>query len=717
MSVLCYFSGQLQILNMKYFKRFSIHFVLFGLLITVPFGCKEKASGATKFEFSNDLGLETSPYLLQHANNPVNWKAWNINLFDEAEKQDKLVLISIGYSSCHWCHVMERETFEDEEVAQLMNENFISIKVDREERPDVDEVYQRAIQLVNQSGGWPLNVIALPNGKPLYLGTYLPKKQWNQVLSKVNKMYTEDPVKANEYADYLSQGIQELSLFEPSTAYEQLTQEVLQGGVASWKESWDRQRGGNQGREKFMIPNALGFLLDYAVLNNDDDTLRHVKNTLDQMANGGLFDQLGGGFYRYSTDANWKIPHFEKMLYDNAQAISLYAKAYKVFKDPLYKDVVYESVTFLEREMKNEEGAYFATLNAESDGVEGKYYLWTAAELKSELSDDFELFSAYYNINESSVWENESYVLHKAENDASFIATNGLTLEMLKEQKREWKDNLMKVRATRVRPSIDDKILTSWNAMLIRAYADAYATFGDLKFLKNATTIYKFIRKYSYSDQQLLHSYKPGSKDSNGFLEDYAFMIDGSLALFELTQEMEYLNFAKELTEVVIQEYSDESSGMFTFSKDQQLISKIVKTNDGDIPSPNSVMAHNLLRLGHIDYNLDFLNKSKTMLTTLLPMVTEYTDGYANWGSLMLHVTHPYFEIVVVGENANELVLQLQKENLSNAIIIGSTKESDVSLFEDRFVAGETFIYVCQNSTCKLPVKTVAEALKQIELF
>jgi len=696
--------------------RYLTQLVAFGFLFLM-YSCKEKSQEDTANTFTNDLIHETSPYLLQHAHNPVNWRAWNAQIFEEAQKENKLVLLSIGYSSCHWCHVMERETFEDEEVAKMMNENYINVKVDREERPDIDQVYQTAIQLIGQNGGWPLNAITLPNGKPLYLGTYLPKKQWGEVLQKVNDLYRENPEQANSYADGLSQGIQETNLLEISSEFEKLTMEALETSVSNWKPEWDTYLGGDKGTQKFMSFNALNFLLDYAVLANDEETKKHVKNTLDKMANGGIYDHIGGGFYRYSTDPKWKVPHFEKMLYDNAQAIGLYSKAYGIFEEPRYKDIVYETVTFLDREMKNSAGGYYATLDADSDGEEGKFYVWTIKELKSILEKDYEIFAKYFNVQEQNVWEGNKYILYKNDDKKDFLTKNEITKANFTKLESEWRHKLLDARQNRVRPTIDDKILTSWNALLIKGLTQAYETFAETLFLNNAASTFDFIQSMSYSNEKLLHSYKEGSKQGASFLEDYAFLADAGLELYSATATLRYLDFSRELTEVVERDFNDKASGMYTFSKNQELISKIIKTNDGDIPSANSVMAHNLFRLGHIDYNTEYLSKSKTMLTTLLSRINEYPNGYAHWNSLLSNVTHPYFEIAVVGKNAQELVKKLQERQIPNTLIIGSTSDSEAPLFKDRYFEDETFIYVCQNSTCKLPVKTVDEALEQMKNF
>lgn len=694
--------------------RYLTTFLCLVLLLSA---CKEESEQQTAHAFTNDLVRETSPYLLQHAHNPVNWKAWSPELFEEAQKENKLVVISIGYSSCHWCHVMEEETFEDIEVAKLMNENFISIKVDREERPDIDQVYQTAAVLTGKNGGWPLNAITLPNGKPVYLGTYLANPQWKELLTNINEWYVNDPAKANEVANQLAKGINETNVFVPSSDFEKLTTEVLESGVENWKKDWDLELGGNQGQEKFPTPNALDFLLDYAMVTNDQAALKHVKNTLDHMANGGIYDHLGGGFYRYSTDPQWKVPHFEKMLYDNAQLIGLYSKAYKVFKEPTYKDVVFETIAFLNREMKNTNGGYFAALDSESEGEEAKFYTWKEAELQAILGDDFTLFSKYYNIDKNHVWENDSYLLRKNGSDKTFITTHGINKEELVQNKKRWSETLMKTRNTRVRPNTDDKVLSSWNALLISGFVEAYTAFGAEDFLNQAIAIYDFIKDKNYDDGQLKHSYKEGSKRTEGFLEDYAFLSQAAIQLYKVSLDTSFLDFANVLTEKTQKGFLDASSGLYRFNDNENLISNIIKTHDGDIPSPNSVMANNLFELGHINYNVGYLKQSKTMLATLLPDVTEYSYSYANWSHLLLKVSHPFYEIVVVGDEAQNKLENLQNKHIPNTLIIGSTQENELPLFKDRFQEGETYIYVCQNSTCKLPVKTVDEAMQQLKNF
>ena len=689
------------------------------LPVFLVLSCKENQGPQkeTTHKFTNALADETSPYLLQHAHNPVNWRAWSQDALEEAKEEKKLVLVSIGYSSCHWCHVMEAETFEDEAVAKIMNENFINIKVDREERPDVDQVYMTALQLISGNGGWPLNVITLPNGKPLYGGTYHTKEQWTQVLTKISDLYNNDPIKAAEYSDMVAQGIADANLVEPVKDTESLTKAVLQTSIDAWQPNWDTKEGGEKGTQKFMIPTNLDFLLDYALLTDDKSIKAHVKNTLDKMALGGIYDHIGGGFYRYSTDPEWKVPHFEKMLYDNAQVLSLYSKAYQVFKYPAYKTVVLETISFLEREMKHTSGGYYAALNADSEGEEGKFYVWQEEELKSILDADFELFASYYTINPPAIWEEGNYVLHKLQDDMAFAKNHALDRKELLVLKKNWQNRLLEARDKRIRPSTDDKIITSWNALLIKGFVDAYKAFGNNDHLEKAKAIYEFLRAKSYKDNTLVHTYKKGSRQTEGFLEDYAFLADAALDLYSVSMDTQYLKTAQKLTQTAEKVFADEASGMYRYTDNDKLIAKIIKTDDGVLPSPNAVMAHNLFRLGHIEYNMAYIKKAQRMLSALVPAVTERPASYAKWNALLLKSVYPFYEVAVVGKNAEPLIKQLHQNYVPNTLVVGTVSDSESPLFDDRFFDDGTFIYVCKNTTCKLPVETVPKALEQLRNF
>lgn len=689
--------------------RPSIIFIYSVLMLS---SCKESTKTTSEeHQYTNALINETSPYLLQHAHNPVDWRPWSQAALNEAKEKKKLVLVSIGYSSCHWCHVMEEETFENDSIAKIMNENFINIKVDREERPDVDQVYMTAVQLMQGNGGWPLNVITLPNGKPLYGGTYHTTEQWGKVLTEISKLYNEDPAKAEKYSDMVAEGIQEVNLISPSTDFEILNKDVLTESINNWKPTWDTDWGGEKSVEKFMLPSNLDFLIDYALLTDDSEALQHVERSLDKMAMGGIYDHVAGGFYRYSTDAKWKVPHFEKMLYDNGQMLSLYAKAYTVFRKERYKDIVEGTITFLEREMKSPDGAYVAALDAQSEGKEGKFYVWNEAELKELIGADFELFSAYYNIQKANAWEDDTYVLHSTVADSQFIAEHKLSLAQLATLKTTWHEKLLKAREKRIRPRTDDKILISWNALVINGYVDAYKALGTEAYLDTALNILKSLRTNGYGNGELGHSYKKDSKHIPAFLEDYSLLANAALNLYSVSLNPDYLKLAEELTKTAQEKFEDTASGMYTYNQGNELIAQIIKTDDGVLPSPNAIMAQNLLLLGHIYYDKESMKKAKTMISSMVPVAKENPYSYAKWNSLLLQSTYPFYEVAIVGKDAKALLASMSMAYVPNTLLVGSTVESELALFEGRYTDEGTFIYVCRDHTCKLPVKTVNEAI------
>ena len=665
-------------------------------------------------KFTNALIHETSPYLLQHAHNPVDWRPWSESVWEDAKVQDKLVIISVGYSSCHWCHVMEDETFEDEEVAQLMNENFISVKVDREERPDVDQVYMTATQLLTGSGGWPLNVIALPDGKPLYGGTYHTKTQWVEVLGEISKMYKEDAARAYQYGDRVAQGIQAVNFIEKPEENSPLEAEDLKKGMAEWREYWDLEWGGQTTDQKFMMPGNLLYLLHYAKEAGDSIPQAFVKTTLDKMMQGGLMDQIGGGFYRYSTDAYWKIPHFEKMLYDNAQALSLYAAGYKIFRDPEYQNVIEQTMYFLDREMSNGAGAYYAALDADSEGEEGKYYVWTTQELQSILQGEYELFSSYYGINPGSAWEDDRYVLFREVPDVDFCQANALESPEFLAKKAKWNEKLLNERSKRAAPGLDDKIITSWNALLITGMVDAFEATGERAYLQKARSIYDFLKAHNEDEAGLVHTYKEGGKRNAGFLEDYAFLIQGALKLYSATGEILYLDDARTLHAMAEEKFSDEASGLYRFNENNELIATVIKTNDDVIPSANAVMAQNAMVLGHIHYDKALLEESKNMLTAVWKNSSQNPENYSRWNTLAMQFIYPYFEIAVVGTESHSIAPEIRQEYLPNTLVVQSGMDSELPLFKGRYSDGETYIYVCRNNTCKLPVQTTEAALAQL---
>ncbi|WP_339738800.1 thioredoxin domain-containing protein [uncultured Sunxiuqinia sp.] len=666
-------------------------------------------------QYTNELIHETSPYLLQHAHNPVNWMPWGDKALKQARDENKLLLISIGYAACHWCHVMEHESFEDPEVARVMNQHFVCIKVDREERPDVDQIYMSAVQLMTQRGGWPLNAIALPDGRPIWGGTYFQKEVWVNALEQIHAYHRQHPERALEYAERLGEGIRESNLVPISKNSQPVELDHLKAAVQRWKPNFDRQEGGSQGAPKFMMPNNLQFLLRWAHQMQDEETQQHVENSLDKMAMGGLYDQLGGGFARYSTDAQWKVPHFEKMLYDNGQLLSVYAQAFQQTQKPLYREVVEQTIEFLNRELLSPENGFYSSLDADSEGEEGKFYVWQKPELQKLLGDEFHLFADYYQVNETGYWEEGNYILLRRQSDETVAAKHQLSVDQLKQKIDEWKQILLPVREQRIRPGLDDKILTSWNALAISGLVNAYRAFGDAGYLKLAEENLQFLKEKQLDpDGSLRHSYKNGISKIDGFLEDYALLIQALMDLFETTGKLNYLEDAQQLTDKTFRDFFDRDKDFFYFSPITQtdLIDRSIEVHDNVIPASNSVMANNLFRLGHLAGQTNYLKIAETMLSKLVEDFQNYPSGYSNWLQLGLNFTGNQFEVAVTGEKAITKLREIQKHYLPNALFCAGTGASDLTLLKDRLAVGKTLIYICQNQTCHLPVEAVSDALK-----
>ena len=672
---------------------------------------------------SNALIHETSPYLLQHAYNPVHWNPWNENVLQKARDKNKLLLISVGYAACHWCHVMEHESFEDAEVAEMMNSHFINIKVDREERPDIDQVYMNAIQIMTGSGGWPMNVIALPDGRPFWGGTYFRKDQWINALQQIATLYQESPEKIIEYADRLEMGIKRLDEIIPNTQEPIFKKEELSEAVHEWSTHFDHKRGGLNRAPKFMMPNNYHFLMRYAHQSANEELMSYVKFTLKKMAYGGVYDQIGGGFSRYSVDAKWHVPHFEKMLYDNAQLVSLYADAYSIYKDDLYKNVVYETLEFVNRELTGTEGNFYSSLDADSlnekgDSEEGAYYVWKESALQSLLNDDFDIFKSYYNINDYGYWEHENYVLIRNNSEEEIAAKFEISPAELKNKVAHWKKILLKERDKRKRPGLDDKTLTSWNALMLKAYVNAYQSFEEHSFLDIALKNgYFIVKNVLHSDGRLDHNYKAGKSTINAYLEDYATVIDAFMHLYEATIDEQWLSLSKKLTDYCFNHFFDTKSKMFFFTSDidPALISRSIEKYDNVIPASNSILAKSLFKLSHYYGDKKYLDTAIQMLNTIRKDIPDYPSGHSNWMDLMLDIIGGYYEIAILGEKAKEKLRNLNALYLPNKLIAGSNKNSTMHLLKERFVANETLIYVCKNNTCQLPVKTTEEAMNLIK--
>ncbi len=698
-------------------------FILFLPILIFSCNSSKKETLENQYQYTNELINETSPYLLQHAHNPVNWKAWNTNTLQKAKEEKKLMVISVGYSACHWCHVMEKESFEDSTVAAVMNNNFIPVKVDREERPDVDQIYINAVQLMTGSAGWPLNVITLPDGRPVWGGTYFRKEAWINSLEKIQKLYTENPQKLIDYADKLEEGIKSMDLISVNTNELNFNDFPSKSIVKDWNATFDRKYGGSNRAPKFMMPNNLEYLLRYGVQSNDEETRDYVFLTLDNIAYGGVYDHIGGGFARYSTDMKWHVPHFEKMLYDNAQLVSLYSHAYQVTKKPLYEEVVKETLNYIKREMTNNEGAFYSSLDADSvaengELEEGAYYIYNKEELELILKDDFILFSEYYNVNNYGKWEKENYVLIRKKSDQEIISEFSISLTELNLKKKNWKQSLLSHRNKRPKPRLDDKTLTSWNALMIKGYVDAYKAFQVNDYLTAAQLNAQFILDNQLQKNGALnHSYKDGKSSINGYLEDYAAFIQSLIALYEVTLEEKWIVKAKELTEYTYENFYNEENSMFYFTskEDEKLVTRSFEYRDNVIPASNSIMAKNLMILSHHYDNKKYLTTSSKMLHNVQPEIESYPSSYSNWLDLIANHQGKFFEIVVVGADAHKKIKALNSQFLPNILIAGSIVDSKKPLLNYRYVDGETMIYVCVNNACKLPVSEVSEALKFID--
>jgi hypothetical protein len=671
----------------------------------------------------NELHLETSPYLLQHANNPVHWKAWNTNSLAQAKKENKLIIISIGYSACHWCHVMEHESFEQDEVAQTMNNHFINIKVDREERPDVDAVYMKAVQIMTGRGGWPMNVVTLPNGKPIWGGTYFRKNDWINSLEQLQKLYLSNPEKILEYAEKLHEGLHATIGIENTNSSEDFNTETLALLVEKWEKSFDWEFGGMARAPKFMMPTNYQFLLRYAYQSRNDKLLEFVNITLTKMAYGGLFDTIDGGFSRYSVDMKWHVPHFEKMLYDNGQLISLYADAYKLTKNKLYKEVIEKTLSFVEKEWLTSEGSFYSALDADSLNSknhleEGAFYVWTKPELQTVLGTDYTLFAQVFNTNEFGFWEHENYVLIQNQSLEEIAKQNKISLPELEHKKKSWEKILYLEREKRNKPRLDDKCLTSWNALMLKGFIEAHKALGNQHYLEIALKNADFILHNLWNtDGNLWHSYKNGKATINGYLEDYALVIDSFIGLYEVTLDEKWLQNAKQLTDYTFDYFYDEKTTFFSFTStlDEALITPHFETEDNVIPASNSVMANNLSRLSIYFNNSHYEKVAQQMLQIILPSI-DYPSAFSNWLNVFLNFSAQNRELAICGNNALSFIAEINKSYHPNIILSGTQKPSNLPFLQERFAENETLFYLCQNKTCQIPTNDFQEIIKQIIL-
>ena len=650
---------------------------------------------------ANRLIHESSPYLLQHAYNPVDWFPWGQEAIDRAKREDKLLLISIGYSACHWCHVMEHESFEDSLTAEMMNEKFICIKVDREERPDIDQLYMTAVHLMGGRGGWPLNCFALPDGRPVYGGTYFPKAHWQKVLQQVNDLYAESRAEVLDYASRLSSGIQQTELFKIKVDPNKLTKDDLKICMDHWQEILDDEEGGPNKAPKFPLPNNYEFLLKYGFIAQDDRILKHVELTLDKMAAGGIYDQVGGGFSRYSTDVWWKVPHFEKMLYDNGQLLSLYANGFHGFGKQRYREICKETAHFVQRELLSPEGGFYAALDADSEGVEGKFYVWNLDKLKIQLTDEeFKLLESSYFLDDRGFWEHGNYILMRRNFDETTEELNHLNKKLLE------------LRSERIRPGLDDKILLSWNAMMLKGLADAFRIFGDDFYLELALQNLAFIEKEMVlPNGELWHSWKNGIGKIDGFLEDYVWFIESYIALYSSTWNEMYLFKAKKLLEITLEIFPEAGSGLLYYTSERhgEWVARQMETSDNVIPASNSMLANIFRKLGIYFGKADWISRSEEMLRTVKNELIGYGPGYSNWLNLAMNDLFLSYELVVTGKDAKMQTKKLLEKFYPQVLFAVAENESGLPICEGRNLNGETFFYLCKESVCEQPMLGVEE--------
>ena len=669
----------------------------------------------------NRLANSQSPYLLQHAHNPVDWYPWGPEALKKAEAENKPILVSIGYSACHWCHVMERESFEDELTAELMNAHFVCIKIDREERPDLDNIYMDAVQAMGLQGGWPLNVFLMPNQKPFYGGTYFKNEQWTRLLANIADAFKKHPDQLAESAEGFGNTLNrsEVEKYGIRPSETQASPNDLAEVITKLQKQFDPEWGGMNRIPKFPMPAVWSFALDYALAAKDIKLQESVFFTLRKIAMGGIYDQLRGGFARYSVDGEWFAPHFEKMLYDNGQLLELYAKAYQVNGDSLFLEKITETVNWLEAEMLTEQGGFHAAQDADSEGVEGKFYTWRYSELEKLVGDEMPWFRKLYNLKIHGNWEDGVNILFQTEPYTAIAHDFKISEAELLKKLQQIKAKLLKVRNERIFPGKDDKILTGWNALMSAGLIQAYIATGEKKMLRLALRNLDFIQEKMILKGVLYRSFKNDQAYTPAFLEDYAALIKASLMAYEVSGKPKYLKLGKSLTDEAIKHFFDEADALFFFNnpKAEKLIANKKELFDNVIPASNSIMARNLHRLYLLTYEEKYSEISQKMLRQMQAMVLKEPGFLANWASLMLESVVPTAEIGIVGKGAKKLAMDLMKASPSNMVVAWSEKVTETAPILKGKTPDSTqnaLIYVCFDHACRRPVSKVEEALVQL---
>ena len=655
-----------------------------------------------KKKHTNLLIHEKSPYLLQHAHNPVDWHPWNGETLEKALSLDKMLLISIGYSACHWCHVMEHESFSDEKVAALMNENFICIKVDREERPDVDQVYMDAVQLITGSGGWPLNCFTLPDGRPFFGGTYFRKEQWIQLLENISQLYDSRRESLEKQADELTRGIRDYNLVENMVDDREFSEEDLRVYKEKLKKKFDRTHGGLNGAPKFPMPSVYHFILGEYRWKEDADLGGFLELSLEKMAFGGIYDQLGGGFARYSTDLHWKVPHFEKMLYDNAQMVSVYARAYNATGNALYKEVVEETLGFIGREMTHPDGGFYSALDADSEGREGKYYTWTEKEIREVLGSQADPFIGYYRVGKEGSWHGEGNILLRTTSPDHFAREHKLRPSTFRALLASSKKKLLRHREKRVRPATDDKVLLSWNALMAEAYVHAYRALGKKEYLEAAIKNIDFILSSMTVEGTLHHAWKNGEAYIPAFLEDHSYLISALLELYQATFDDRWLSEANRRTEQAIDHFHTDKSGFFNYTSrhGQALIVEKKELFDNVMPSANAVMARDLFLLGQVMLDEKLRDLSLRMVRQAFSLALQYPSSFTYWAATASDMTRDHSVVGIIGDKAVSTGKAIYGRWLPACYVMASTGPSSWPQLKNKYEEGKTKIYACTWEKC-----------------
>ncbi len=678
---------------------------------------------------TNRLINETSPYLLQHAHNPVDWYAWGDEALQRALQEDKPILVSIGYAACHWCHVMERESFEDLQTASLMNQYFICIKIDREERPDLDHFFMDALQATSGNGGWPLNMFLTSDGRPFYGGTYFPPQSmhnrisWKELLVQIHGAYQKRRADIEAQANNLIEHLQKSNQLKANNSFqvaqeEMFTPQQTQKIFNNIMGAADQVEGGFGHAPKFPQTYTIQYLLRYHHFTGNKEALDQATLSLKKMMRGGIYDQLGGGFCRYSTDSKWLAPHFEKMTYDNALLLLVMAEAFQLTADQEYKRVAVETIGFMQRELQAANGGFYAALDADSEGVEGKFYTWDKKEFEHILGDDATAIAALYDVTEHGNWE-EVNILHMQKSIQDWAEEIRLTEEEANTLLAEAKAKLMDGRSKRVRPSTDDKIILGWNALFNQALSKAGQAFGEEEWIGLAIQNMDFLLDSfeNKADGQLLHTHKAGISKYPAFLDDVAYLIQALLYLYEPTGSLDYLEKARALMLYAIENFSDESQLFFYYTPGFQSDILVRKKDlyDGAIPSGNSIMAWNLHRLGLLFDQQEWRKRAEKMLETVKDGAVKYPTSYGIWSNLLLEYTQGTHEVLVLGPQAQQIGQELLSRFVPNKVFMASSAARvGYPLMEGRSTSTGTLIYICRNYACSLPLSSSEEAMAHL---